>query len=61
MLKEERLKKKLTQEEIARKINTSLRTYQNIEKRNDCNVKKALKIAKILNEPIEKIFAEEKK
>lgn len=45
-----------TQEQMARWLEISLRTYQNIEKRNDCTVKIAKEISKILKKPIEEIF-----
>lgn len=57
-LKKERLKRNLTQEEMARLLGITLRTYQNIEKRNDTTVKIAMKIAIIFNSTIEEIFKE---
>lgn len=50
MIKEIREKKGYTQEDIARKLNISLRHYQLIEKRKvQPNVYIALKLAKLLN------------
>lgn len=57
-LKEHRLKMGFTQEELARLLNIPLRTYQNIEKRNDTTVKIAKNISVLLNAPIEEIFDE---
>ena len=57
MLKNYRINKsKLTQEEIAKKLNICRKTYQNIERTNDCKLKIAKKIAEILNDTIENIF-----
>lgn len=61
MLKYYREKKNITQEELARLIGVSARTIQNIEKKNNTDVKTALKIAKILENDIETIFKKEKK
>lgn len=61
MIKYYREKKNITQEELARLIGVSTRTIQNIEKKNNTDVKTALKIAKILENTIENIFKEEKK
>lgn len=58
-LKTHRNKIGLTQEEMARLLNISLRTYQNIEKRNDTTVKIAKSIAAILGGTIEEIFSDE--
>ena len=55
-LKEHRLKMNFTQEELARLLNIPLRTYQNIEKRNDTTVKIAKNIAVIFGCSIEEIF-----
>lgn len=57
MLKEWRIKKGLTQEQLARAIDVSLRTIYNIEKTNKTDIETALKISKILNVPIEVIFS----
>lgn len=57
-LKKERLKRNLTQEEMARLLGITLRTYQNIEKKNDTTVKIAKSIAAIFNSSIEEIFKE---
>lgn len=55
-LKEKRIEKNMTQEEVARKSDIGLRTYQNIEKRNDTTLKNAKKISEALEESIENIF-----
>ena len=57
MLKEYRLKKGITQEELARAINVTVKTIHNIEKTNKTDINTALKISKILEEPVDKIFA----
>lgn len=57
-LKSSRLESGYTQEELARILNICLRTYQNYEKNNNCNVKLALSISAILGKPIEEIFKE---
>lgn len=46
----------LTQEDMARLLGITLRTYQNIEKRKDCTVKLAKNISVILGKPIEELF-----
>lgn len=58
-LKTNRIKNNFTQEEMARMLGVTLRTYQNIEKRNDTTVKIAKNIAIIFDTPIEEIFSEE--
>lgn len=58
-LKKERLKRNITQEEMARILGITLRTYQNIEKRNDTTVRIAKNIAVIFSCTIEEIFKEE--
>lgn len=58
-LKDNRIKNGFTQEEMARMLGITLRTYQNIEKRNDTTVKLAKNIAIIFDTPIEEIFFEE--
>lgn len=58
-LKTSRLEMNLTQEEMARALDISLRAYQNMEKRNDAKVKIALSISVILNKTIEEIFKED--
>lgn len=58
-LKKHRIKNKFTQEEMARMLGITLRTYQNMEKRNDTTVKMAKNIALIFDTPIEEIFLEE--
>ncbi len=55
-LKEKRIEKNMTQEEVARKSDISLRTYQNIERRNDTTLRNAKKISEVLEESIENIF-----
>lgn len=57
-LKDYRLKNNLTQEEFARILGITLRTYQNIEKRNDTTVRLAKNIAIILGASIEEIFSD---
>lgn len=57
MLKEYRkLYTNLTQEDMAELLNISRRTYQTIEKKNDCQLKTAIEISKIFNNNIYKIF-----
>lgn len=58
-LKSNRIKNNFTQEEMARMLGVTLRTYQNIEKRNDTTVKIARNIAIIFDTPIEEIFFDE--
>lgn len=58
-LKSNRIKNNFTQEEMARMLGVTLRTYQNIEKRNDTTVKIAKNIAIIFDTPIEEIFNED--
>ena len=60
-LKKYRIKMGFTQEELARLLNIPLRTYQNIEKRNDTTIKIAKKISVLLNAPIEEIFYDKEK
>ena len=59
-LKEYRIKMGMTQEQLARILDISLRTYQNIEKKNDTTVKLAKNISVILGASIEEIFSDEK-
>lgn len=59
-LKEYRKKVGLTQEEVARATGILLRTYQNIEKNNDCKLSTAKCISMVLNDTIENIFYEKK-
>ena len=59
-VRESRNEKNYTQEQVARKLEISLRTYQNIEKRNDTTVKIAKEISKIFEKSIEEIFTKEK-
>lgn len=58
MLKYYREKKGYTQEKLAREIDVSLRTIQNIERKNNTDVQTALKISKVLEVKIEEIFKE---
>ena len=49
-IKEKRLEKKITQEEIARLLDITLRAYQNIEKgKCTTNIRTGLHLAKILD------------
>lgn len=59
-LKEFREKNKITQEELAYRVDVSVRTIQNIEKTNNTNLKTAIRIAEELNGTIEEIFFEKK-
>lgn len=59
MLKYYRIKKGYSQEKLAREVDVSLRTIQNIERKNNTDVKTALKISKILDATVEEIFKEE--
>lgn len=59
-VKSTRNEKGFTQEQMARWMEVSLRTYQNIEKRNDCTVKLAKELSKIFEKPIEEIFEKDK-
>lgn len=58
MLKEYREKKGITQEQLAREINVSTRTIQNIERTNKTYVNIAIKISKVLGYTVEEIFEE---
>lgn len=58
-VKNSRIEKGYTQEQMARWIEISLRTYQNIEKRNDCTVKIAKELSKIFEKTIEEIFTKD--
>ncbi|GEQ27711.1 helix-turn-helix transcriptional regulator [Clostridium butyricum] len=55
-LKEMRIKKGLTQEELARKTELSLSTIVKAERKNTCNLDTARKIANALEKTIEEIF-----
>lgn len=55
-LKNYRINKKITQEEVARATNINLRTYQNIERTNDCKLKLAKQISNFFNDNIDNIF-----
>lgn len=58
-LKDFRIKRGMTQEQLARLLGVTLRTYQNIEKRNDTTVKIARNLSLLLSGSIEEIFFEE--
>ena len=58
-VKNSRIEKGYTQEQMARWIEISLRTYQNIEKRHDCTVKIAKELSKIFEKTIEEIFTKD--
>ncbi len=55
-LKSERIKKGLTQEELADKADLLVRTLQRIEQTNSCNVKTAIKLEIALEVPVSEIF-----
>ena len=56
-IKKIRVENNKTQEELARILNISLRSYQNIENNKQTpNVITALKLAKILNTKVEKLY-----
>lgn len=59
MLKYYRMKKGYSQEKLARAVDVSLRTIQNIERKNNTDVKTAIKISKVLEVTIEELFKEE--
>lgn len=57
MLKEYRKKNtSFTQVEMAKLLKISRRTYQKIEKENDCNLSQAKSISEIFGDSIENIF-----
>lgn len=59
MLKNYRIENtNITQEKMAQYLNISLRTYQRIEKENNCKLSIAKEISTIFNNSIEKIFFE---
>lgn len=60
MLKFYREKKKITQEKLAREVEVSTRTIQNIEKTNKTDVSIAIRISKVLGYTVEEIFDKEK-
>lgn len=60
-LKEFRIKRGMTQEQVARLADISLRTYQNIEKNNNTTLRTARNISLILCGTIEEIFYDEVK
>lgn len=60
-LKEFRIKKGYTQEQLARLADIKLRTYQNIEKRNSTDIITARNISLMLASTIEEVFFDEKK
>ena len=49
MIRKERLKKGLTQEEVARAIGITVRAYVYIEKKNYCTLDNAFKLANLFN------------
>lgn len=52
-----RIKKKLTQEEVARQLNISLRQFQNIESgKNATNIYTAIKLSKLLGTNVYSLF-----
>lgn len=55
-LKDARLEKKLTQEELARLADLSVSTIAKAERKNSCNLETAKKISDILEKSIEEIF-----
>lgn len=56
-IKKIRMQKNKTQEELARMLDISLRSFQNIENNIQTpNVITALKLAKILNVTVEKLY-----
>lgn len=55
-LKEIRLKKNITQEELSKKTGLTLRAIARIEKENNCNLNSAKLIAEVLNTTIDEIF-----
>lgn len=55
-LKEYRSKCGITQEELAYAISKSVRTVQNIEKRNNTDINTSRTIAAVLGSTIEEIF-----
>lgn len=55
-LKEKRIEKNLTQEELARKAEVSVSTIAKAERKNTCSLETAKKISEILGESIENIF-----
>lgn len=56
-IKKIRMENNKTQEELARMLDISLRSYQNIEKNKQIpNVITALKLAKILNTTVENLY-----
>ena len=57
MIRENRLKNKLTQEELAEKVDISWRQLQRIEKNEEeTRVKTLKKLVKVLNIPNEEVF-----
>lgn len=57
-IKQKREELKMTQVELSKKTEIQVRTLQRIEKDNYCNLRNAIKIAKALNTPVEKLFEE---
>lgn len=58
MLKEYRLKRGYTQEQLSKETGISHRTIQRIERTNKTDVEYAIKIAKVLKFTVEEIFEE---
>lgn len=59
-VKSERIKNKLTQQELADKTEIQVRVLQRIEKENTCTVQNAIKIARALNTTVENLFSDSK-
>lgn len=59
-VKNKRIEKKLTQQELADKTEIQVRVLQRIEKENTCTVKNAIKIARALNTTVEDLFEDSK-
>ena len=56
MIRKERLKKGLTQEEVARAIEITVRAYVYIEKKNYCTLDNAFKLANLFNISVEELI-----
>lgn len=60
-LKTIRMKKSISQEKLAREVNISVRTIQNIEKNSSTDIETAIKIKRALEcKDVEEIFILEK-
>ena len=59
-IKDERAKKKMTQAQLANAVRLSRQQIINIEKGSPTSLANGLKIAKVLNKKVEKIFKLEK-